>query len=83
MPQTYELLRKKFMVEISDGFMDDGIDRAERILLDSGWGINNGTMYPPLVDHVDKYTIGEQFDAETYLLEEWDYATSTSGFFLG
>lgn len=70
MPSSYPKLREKFMV--GD---DDGILKAEKVLSDSGWKVNNGWLSPPPAgfENVDKHTVGDQIDARDYLVDEWDY----------
>jgi hypothetical protein len=79
MPSTYDLLRSKFLKELPDGKLDDGISKAENLLIDSGWKINRGMMVCSKPLQLDKYTIGEQIDARDYLVEEWDYDWRNEG----
>jgi hypothetical protein len=65
MPTSSERLRKKFMVDGSDGIIE-----AEDIIIKAGGTIKDGLIDPPSeCDDGD-----ELFDAMEYLIYEWDYA---------
>lgn len=72
MPQTYESLRCKFM-EVSN----DGIQKAETIIQDSGGVVKNGVIVPAKIPSLVKHTRGDIIDAIDYLVEEWDYCVAT------
>jgi len=70
MPSSYSTLQNKFMT-----LDDDGIRKAEGILEDAGWKVENGWLTPPEHENHDKWTVGEILDAFVFLCDEWDYAT--------
>lgn len=74
MPTTYETLRKKFFVYDDKGNVtDDGIAKAEAILIASGYTVDKGYIDVVNFNH-DQYTNGEIQDAIQFLIEEWDYS---------
>ena len=71
MPSTYGTLLRKFWTKLGD----DGVSKAEQILKESGCKIGKDhVIHLPETYDVTKHTIGDQLDARTYLIEEWDYA---------
>ena len=70
MPSTSQEIRSKFMVELPNGDIDDGIAKAEDIIINAGSKVKEGLI----TIHDWDFKNDDFWDAIQYLLEEWDYA---------
>lgn len=68
MPQTNEELRHKFFSYDTEGnIMDNGIEKAEEIIIKGGGLVHEGwILIPKFIDDMVS-------DAIQFLMEEWDY----------
>lgn len=78
MPSASDELRDKFFTRNLDGhIVDDGIDKAEKIIESYGGSVSKQGLitYPPSFDTLPEDVRIEISEAVDWLCDEWDYAT--------
>lgn len=86
MPQTYPLLRSRFLKRRlrwwwpfgeRSYYYEDGVVKCQTLLIEAGYSIHapsTGIITSPREEDLTLHTRGEIMDALDYLCEEWDYA---------